>query len=231
MLWSLSPVRLCKHFESDNQGKTIKSREDGLEEKIYNFRKQEEEVRNLDIAFRDYVNALETIKSAESNLMSAWASNIHDWENLENFQQNAEAIRERRSNNVETLQRDVIIPMMTYREQFSEIKRRLDKCEAKRIEFDRNSYKLHQLEAANDGASNSKAAVEAARMKVDKSHDAYNAIANDLSNLLPEVYDARRELYATNLQTLFSLQTFFHNDISYIFRDMSDYVLIKLKND
>ena len=159
--------------------------------------------------------------------MSAWASNIHDWENLENFQQNAEAIRERRTNNVETLERDVIIPMMTYREQFAEIKRRLDKCEAKRIEFDRNSYKLHQLELANS----SKESVEAARIKVDKSHDAYNAIASDLSNLLPEVYDARRELYATNLQTLFSLQTFFHNDISYIFRDMSDYVLIKLKND
>lgn len=189
-------------------------------------------MRNLDIAFREYVSALETIKSAEANLMSAWASNIHDWENLENFQQNAEAIRERRTANVETLERDVIIPMMTYREQFSEIKRRLDKCEAKRIEFDRNSYKLHQLENANiNGGNNSKEAVEAARMKVDKSHDAYNAIANDLSNLLPEVYEARRELYATNLQTLFSLQTFFHNDISYIFRDMSDYVLIKLKND
>ena len=115
--------------------------------------------------------------------MSAWASNIHDWENLENFQQNAEAIRERRTANVETLERDVIIPMMTYREQFSEIKRRLDKCESKRIEFDRNSYKLHQLETANiNGGNNSKEAVEAARMKVDKSHDAYNAIANDLSN-------------------------------------------------
>ena len=163
--------------------------------------------------------------------MSAWASNIHDWENLENFQQNAEAIRERRTNNVEILERDVIIPMMTYREQFAEIKRRLDKCEAKRIEFDRNSYKLHLLEVAKDGGNSSKEAVEAARMKVDKSHDAYNAIASDLSNLLPEVYEARRELYATNLQTLFSLQTFFHNDISYIFRDMSDYVLIKLKND
>ena len=69
------------------------------------------------------------------------------------------------------------------------------------------------------------------KLKVDKTRDAYDAIVNELSNLLPDLYDARRELYATNLQTLFNLQNYFHNDISYIFRDMSDYVLIKLKND
>ena len=188
-------------------------------------------MRNLDAAFREYVSALETVKSTESNLMSAWASNIHDWENLENFLQNAEAIRERRTINVETLKRDVIIPMVTYREQFAEIKRRLDKCEGKRMELDRNSYKYQQLETAKNGGNISKESMEAARIKVDKSRDAYDAIANDLSNLLPDVYDARRELYATNLQTLFSVQNYFHTDISYIFRDMSDYVLIKLKND
>merc|ERR1712064_74400 len=196
-------------------GKTIRSREDGLQEKIANFRRQEEEVKNLDVAFRDYVTALETVKNAESKLMSTWASNISDWENLESFLQNAEAIRERRDTNVATLERDVIIPMMTYREQFAEIKRRIDKCEAKRIDFDRSSFLLHQLETTNGNNENG---LDAARLKVDKTRDAYDAIVNDLSNLLPELYDARRELYATNLQNLFNLQNYFHNDISYIFR-------------
>ena len=99
------------------------------------------------------------------------------------------------------------------------------------MELDRNSYKYQQLETAKNGGNISKESMEAARIKVDKSRDAYDAIANDLSNLLPDVYDARRELYATNLQTLFLVQNYFHTDISYIFRDMSDYVLIKLKND
>ena len=58
------------------QGKTVRSQENGLQEKIYNFRKQEEEVRNLDVAFREYVTALETTKNAESKLMSTWAANI-----------------------------------------------------------------------------------------------------------------------------------------------------------
>ena len=60
------------------KGKTIRSREDGLQEKIARFRKQEEEVRSLDLAFRDYVAALDTVSKAESRLMAAWASNIQD---------------------------------------------------------------------------------------------------------------------------------------------------------
>ena len=122
----------------------------------------------------------------------------------------------------------MIIPMMTYREQFAEVKRRIDKCEAKRIEFDRCTFMLQQLETTNGNNENG---LDAARAKVDKTRDAYDAMVNELSTLLPNLYDARRELYATNLQTLFSVQNYFHNDISYIFRDMSDYVLIKLKHD
>ena len=118
--------------------------------------------------------------------------------------------------------------MMTYREQFAEVKRRIDKCEAKRIEFDRCTFMLQQLETTNGNNENG---LDAARAKVDKTRDAYDAMVNELSTLLPNLYDARRELYATNLQTLFSVQNYFHNDISYIFRDMSDYVLIKLKHD
>ena len=115
------------------------------------------------MAFRDYVNALETVKNAESKLMSTWASNISDWENLESFLQNAEAIRERRDANVATLEKDVIIPMMTYREQFAEIKRRIDKCEAKRIDFDRSSFLLHQQETTSGNNENN---LDAARLKV-----------------------------------------------------------------
>lgn len=155
---------------------------------------------------------------------------IQDWENLDNFLQNAEAIRERRSANVETLEKEVIIPMVTYREQFAEVKRRIDKCELKRMQMDRNSFQLQQLETSSSGGS-TEARVEAARQKVDRSRDAYEAIVSDLSAVLPRLYDARRELYATNLQTLFTLQRHFHTDISYVFRDMSDYVLIKLRND
>ena len=155
---------------------------------------------------------------------------IQDWENLDNFLQNAEAIRERRSANLETLEKEVIVPMVTYREQFAEVKRRIDKCELKRMQMDRSSFQLQQLEISSSGGS-TEARVEAARQKVDRSRDAYEAIVSDLSAVLPRLYDARRELYATNLQTLFTLQRHFHTDISYVFRDMSDYVLIKLRND
>ena len=155
------------------QGKTIRSHEESLEEKIVKFRQQEEEVKNLDVAFRDYVAALETIKNAEMKLMSTWAVNIQDWENLENFLQNAQAIQEGRSKNIETLEKDVIVPMVTYRQQFAEFKRRIDKCEAKRIQFDRESFLLHQLETTN---GNNEQSLKNAREKVEKSKYVYNAL-------------------------------------------------------
>ena len=192
------------------------------------FRQQEEEVKNLDVAFQEYLASLEHVKTAEMKLMSTWAQNIQDWQNLENFQMNAEAIRSRRLDNIATLEQDVIVPMMTYRDQFAEVKRRIDKCEVKRIDHDRCSYLLQQLETTNGHNQN---AVQAARLKVDKSREAYEGIVGELNSVLPDLYQARRELYSTNLYTLFTLQKCFHNDISFIFRDMSEYVLIKLKHD
>ena len=191
------------------------------------FRKQEEEVKSLDVAFQEYLASLEHVKNAELKLMGTWAENIQDWQNLESFQMNAEAIRRRRVENMETLQQDVIIPMMTYREQFAEMKRRVDKCEVKRIDYDRSCYLLQQVERRGL----SQEAAEAARQKVDRHRDAYEAIVGELNSVLPSLYEARRQLYSTNLQTLFTLQKCFHNDISFTFRDMSEYVLIKLKTD
>ena len=185
-------------------------------------------MNNLDVAFKEYLAALEHVKNAELKLMGAWADNIQDWQNLESFQMNAAAISQRRLDNIVTLQEDVIIPMMTYREQFKQIKRRIDKSEVKRIDFDRCSYLLQQLETRSGP---SEEAAKAAREKVDKSRDAYEAIVGELNSVLPSLYEARRELYSTNLHTLFTLQKCFHNDISFIFRDMSEYVLVKLKTD
>ena len=106
-------------------------------------------MRNLDVAFQEYLAALEHVKTAEMKLMGTWAQNIQDWENLQNFQMNAEAIKNRRQDNIETLEQDVTIPMMTYRDQFAEVKRRIDKCEVKRIDYDRCSYLLQQMETTN----------------------------------------------------------------------------------
>ena len=96
-------------------------------------------MKTLNETFKDYVVALENIKTAENKLMATWAQNIQDWENLESFLQNAEAIKERRTTNVEVLEKDIIVPMMTYKDQFGEIKGRIDKLKAVSV---RDSIKI-----------------------------------------------------------------------------------------
>ena len=210
-----------------NSGKTLKSQDDVLIQNELNFRKQEDEVRTLDEAFGDYVNAMEIVKNAEAKLMTTWSQNIHDWQNLDSFLMNADAIRSRRNANVETLKNEVIVPMMTYRSQFREVKSRIDKCEAKRIEFNRSAFLMQQLEIKQSDATDG--ALEVARAKFKSSQDAYNTLVAELNWELPQLYQARRQFFATNLQSLFTLQQSFHTDVSYHFRDMSDYVLVKLK--
>ena len=39
----------------------------------------------------------------------------------------------------------VVVPVLTYREQFQDIKGRIDKCEARRVEFDRCAMELTNI--------------------------------------------------------------------------------------
>jgi hypothetical protein len=41
-----------------------------------------------------------------------------DWQNLENFIQNAEAVKERRMRNLESLREEAALPLHTYQNQF-----------------------------------------------------------------------------------------------------------------
>ena len=39
----------------------------------------------------------------------------------------------------------VVVPLLTYRDQFQDIKGRIDKCEARRVEFDRCALGLSNI--------------------------------------------------------------------------------------
>lgn len=100
--------------------------------------------------------------------MAAWGESIKDWNNLENFLQNAEVgdkfrlpesilsrgVRQQRINNLASLEQEVdrspsppphsatqvVLPLLTYRHQFEEVKARVDKCEARRVQCDRSLF-------------------------------------------------------------------------------------------
>ena len=45
----------------------------------------------------------------------------------------------------------VVVPLLTYREQFQDIKGRIDKCEARRVEFDRCAMELTNISIIHPG--------------------------------------------------------------------------------
>merc|ERR1712130_404035 len=103
---------------------------------------------------------------------------------------------------------------------------RIDKCEARRADFDRAVFLSKELEMTAPADR-----LEAAKASVEKARDRYEVLVEELGQELPLLYGARRQFFADNLLGFFGLQKTFHTQVSYIFGDMSEYVLIKLKHD
>lgn len=119
-----------------------------------------------------------------------------------------------------------MVPLLTYREQFQDMKGRIDKCEARRADYDRAVFLAKELEMTAPANR-----LEAAKAAAEKARDKYEVLVDELGQELPLLYGARRQFFADNLLGFFGLQKTFHTQVSYIFGDMSEYVLIKLKQD
>merc|ERR1719357_172198 len=130
------------------------------------------EVVNLQDDLANYRAALEQVEQAESKLMATWGESIKDWNNLENFLQNAEGVRQQRLNN---LNQEVIVPLLTYREQFQDMKGRIDKCEARRADYDRAVFMAKELEMTAPANR-----LEAAKAAAEKARDKYEVLIDEL---------------------------------------------------
>merc|ERR1712226_741378 len=109
---------------------------------------------------------------------------------------------------------------------FQEVKGRVDRCEARRIRYDRAAFVAKSLES-----SAPKDKLETARTRAERAKEKYEVMVEELVQELPLLHGARRQFFADTLQCFFTLQKTFHTDVSYIFRDMSEYVLVSLRND
>jgi len=207
-------------------GKTNVTSNTVLAGHVDNFKSQMAEVVNIQEDLASYRAALEQVELAESKLMATWGESIKDWNNLENFLQNAEGVRQQRLNNLTNLDQEVMVPLLTYREQFQDMKGRIDKCEARRADYDRAVFLAKELEMTAPADR-----LEAAKASAEKAGDRYEVLVEELGQELPLLYGARRQFFADNLLSFFGLQKTFHTQVSYIFGDMSEYVLIKLKHD
>ena len=87
----------------EKMGKTMETRDEILTLSIEKFKKQREEINQISASIGNYINRLKKLNIAEVELMSNWSDNINDWENLQNFHQNAESIQQLREEGIEKL--------------------------------------------------------------------------------------------------------------------------------
>jgi len=189
-------------------GKTNVTSNTVLAGHVDNFKSQMAEVVNIQEDLASYRAALEQVELAESKLMATWGESIKDWNNLENFLQNAEGVRQQRVNNLTNLDQEVMVPLLTYREQFQDMKGRIDKCEARRADYDRAVFMAKELEMTAPADR-----LEAAKASAEKARDRYEVLVEELGQELPLLYGARRQFFADNLLSFFGLQKTFHTQV------------------
>ena len=204
----------------------IISPDEELSQHIQRFRKQKEELKQLTTSVNNFIKNMNKVNTTEIELMTTWTRNIDDWENLENFHQNAASLKAIRQTGIEKMKTEILIPLKTYETQFAETKARIDKYESSKVCYDRCRFVVKKLETT---PNNVREMQERERQKLELSRQAYETRREQLEKELPSLYNSRKQFLGSTLFAMFSIQKTLHMDASYIFRDLGEYVLVNLK--
>ncbi|XP_042899905.1 myc box-dependent-interacting protein 1 isoform X1 [Parasteatoda tepidariorum] len=114
------------------------------------------------------------------------------------------------------------VPVATYLSQFPEIRGKIAKRGRKLVDYDKCRHNLQSLQQPNRKREEMK--IGKAKERLDEARKMYEVINNELHDELPALYDSRISFLVTNLQTMFTSESQFHNENNKIFNQLSEVV-------
>jgi len=114
------------------------------------------------------------------------------------------------------------VPIATYLSQFPEIRNKIAKRGRKLVDYDKCRHNLQSLQQPNRKREEMK--IGKAKERLDDARKLYEVINNELHDELPALYDSRISFLVTNLQTMFTSETQFHNENAKLFNQLSEVV-------
>ncbi|KFM78626.1 hypothetical protein X975_05086, partial [Stegodyphus mimosarum] len=206
-----------------NLGKADRTTDDILNIYISNFNKQHASAQRLNKEFKNYVSCARAMQAASKSLMDTLTEMYEqNWVGSEQLPIKTQVLEMVWDDFCHKLNDQVGVPIATYLSQFPEIRGKIAKRGRKLVDYDKCRHNLQAFQQPNRKREEMK--IGKAKERLDEARKLYEVINNELHDELPALYDSRISFLVTNLQTMFTSETQFHNENAKIFNQLTEVV-------
>lgn len=223
-------------------GKTDRTSDESFDLYVENFDKQHSQANKLTKELNKYLSSLKETEKASKNFYETLLETYEpSWPQQNEFSEQVYIIENKWKDYINKLVNDVQMPLISYLNEFPELKKKIEKRDNRLLDFDNARHTLegaqnrnnkknntstlnHGLNGFNQGPANSLTTSSAStsteqltkltRLKIDledKQH-VYEELNQTLCMTLPVLYENRIKFYSSLLQTFFYTETIFNSD-------------------
>jgi len=238
-------VRLKKNISRtkekflQNIGKTDRTSDESFDLYVENFERQHSQASKLTKELNKYLNCLmETQKASRTFYDTLRDTHEQNWPDHEEFSDQVGTIENKWGDYINKLVNDVQMPLVSYLNEFPELKKKIEKRDNRLLDYDNarhtlegaqnktnkknNTATLLNSSMTGPTASNSLTPTSSSteqltkltKLKIDledKQH-IYEDINQTLCMALPVLFENRIKFYSSLFQTFFYTETIFHSD-------------------
>lgn len=221
-------------------GKTDRTSDQNFDLYVENFERQHSQANKLTKELNRYLNCLKETQKASKTFYDTLRETYEPtWSDQAAFGDEVNKIEDKWSDYINKLVNDVQMPLISYLNEFPELKKKIDKRDNRLLDYDNARHTLEGVQNKNVkkggtgtlgsgtnplgiGATNSMTSsstteqlTKLTKLKIDledKQH-VYEDINQTLCMALPVLYENRIKFYSSIFQTFFYTETVFHSDL------------------
>lgn len=225
-------------------GKSDRTSDENFDLYVENFERQHTQANKLTKELNRYLSCLkETQKASKTFYDTLQETYEPTWPDQRDFGDQVNTIEDKWMNYINKLVNDVQMPLISYLNEFPELKKKIDKRDNRLLDYDNARHTLESVQYKNikkggtatlafsssntnplgSGASNSLSAssstteqlTKLTKLKIDleDKQHVYEDINQTLCMALPVLFENRIKFYSSLFQTFFYTETIFHSDL------------------
>lgn len=220
-------------------GKTDRTADESFDLYVENFEKQHAQAARLTKELNRYLTSLKETQKASNNFYDTLRETYEpNWPEHQEFANQVELIEYKWSDYVQKLTNDVQMPLISYLNEFPELKKKIEKRDNRLLDFDNARHTLEGVQSKTNKKHNSSTLktssdigtpgttttstsststeqlTKLTKLKIDledKQH-VYEEINQTLCMTLPVLFENRIKFYSSLFQTFFYTEATFHSD-------------------
>lgn len=206
-----------------NFGKKDRTTDELFEIYQTNFNKQQSSATRLLKELKNYATCAREMQTASKSLLECMTDLYeHDWPGQNTIPDRIKSIEMLWGDLCHKINDQCTIPLSTYLSQFSEIRNKIDKRGRKLLDYDAARHNYETIQAGSKKRDDMK--LTKSREQMEETRRLYEVLNKELHEELPALYDSRIPFYINMFQTLFTSETFFHQEYSKVDHKLAEMI-------